>query len=89
MLNDFMVFIIIFSIVLFMITQGGQAMKFMFIMVRSLQLILHLPILRVIFPANVMMIIKVMIPTVCFDVLDQFDIWSNQNILEFDFQKHD
>ena len=72
-----------------MITQGGQAMKFMFIMVRSLQLILHLPILRVIFPANVMMIIKVMIPTVCFDVLDQFDIWSNQNILEFDFQKHD
>lgn len=72
-----MIAIMIFSILLFMVTQGGLAMKFMFIMVRSLQLILHLPLLRVIFPANVMLIIKIMIPTVAFDLIDQWDVWSH------------
>ena len=44
-LNSMMLVLLIVSIVLYVITSGGRAMKFMFIMVRALQIIMHLPII--------------------------------------------
>ena len=48
--------------------EGG--MDYQLIMIRSLQIILHLPILTVNFPANVMMIKAELIPYVMFDFLE-------------------
>ena len=76
-LNSFMIWIMVFSIILFLATQGGLSMKFMFIMVRTMQIILHLPIMRVLFPANTMLFVSVMIPTVGFDVLESFFDWES------------
>ena len=39
-------------------------------MLNSMQLIVHLPIMNVAFPANVMMILRVMMPVVMFDILE-------------------
>ena len=44
-LNSMMLILLIVSIVLYVITSGGRAMKFMFIMVRALQIIMHLPLI--------------------------------------------
>ena len=48
--------------------EGG--MDYQLIIIRSLQIILHLPILTVNFPANVMMIKVELIPYVMFDFLE-------------------
>lgn len=64
-------------------------MKFMFIMVRSMQMIIHLPMMLPIFPANVIMIIQLLNPTVSFDLLNSFFDWRDQNIFEMNFEKHD
>ena len=39
-------------------------------MLNSMQLIVHLPIMNVAFPANVMIILRVMMPVVMFDILE-------------------
>lgn len=78
-----------FSILLYVFTSGGRAMKFMFIMVRSLQMIIHLPMMLPLFPSNVIMIIYILIPTISFDFLNNFLDWESQDLMEFDFDKHD
>ena len=64
-------------------------MTHMFIMVRSLQVVLHLPIIRVIFPANVMLLISSLIPTIGFDLLEAFFDWEEQRVLRFNNDRHD
>ena len=54
------------------------AMVYMIAMVRSLQMILHLPLLKVILPGNVSMLFEIMIPIVMFDILDSS--WSTELI---------
>ena len=63
------------------VLSGG--MDYQLIMMRSLQIILHLPILFVVFPANVMMLKSELIPFVMFDYLENpygYDITSLVNI---------
>ena len=50
----------------------GRAMIAMLMMIRAMQLLFHLPLLRVIFPGNVMMIYNTVRPLVAFEVLDLF-----------------
>lgn len=88
-LNALMQGCLVFSVILYLITNGPRAMQFMFIMVRALQMILHLPMMTVLFPANVLTIIEIMIPTIGFDILDNFFDWEKQSILQFDFEKHE
>ena len=76
-LNSMMLALLIVSIVLYVITSGGRAMKFMFIMVRALQIIMHLPIIQVLFPANVMIIIRALFPTIGFDIMDSVLEWED------------
>ena len=54
------------------------AMVYMMAMVRSLQMILHLPLFKVILPGNVSMLFEIMIPIVMFDILDSS--WSTELI---------
>ena len=44
--------------------------------------------LRIILPANAMLIIQKLIPTVGFDLLNSYFDWTSQSVLEFDFDQH-
>jgi hypothetical protein len=46
------------------------AMTFMIINLRTLQMILHLPLVKVIVPGNVSMFFQAMIPIAMFDIFD-------------------
>jgi hypothetical protein len=49
------------------------SMTYMNAMIRSLQITLHLPMMRILFPANVMLLCSTIIPVVMFDVLENPD----------------
>ena len=49
-MNTFMLAVLIVSILLNLIGQG--CIEYMLLMIRSLQLVIHLPIMQVVFPAN-------------------------------------
>jgi len=49
----------------------------MFLMIRTLQLIIHLAFMKVILPANVMDMFIIMIPIVCFDIIDSKFDWED------------
>ena len=55
-------------------------------LIRTLQIILHLPILKVVVPANVNMYFSYMIPIVMFDILDSN--WTTEIVLDFEEDKH-
>ena len=53
-------------------------------MIRSLSIIIHLPIMRIIFPANLMVFYSVMIPITQFDIVDsKFEWEKDQKVLKF------
>ena len=47
---------------------GGS--KYMFYLIRALQLVVHFPIMRIILPGNVSMLMSIIMPIVMFDILD-------------------
>ena len=54
----------------------GGSLKYLFIFIRSLQLIVHLPIFMTVFPANALVVIKTLFPIASYD-LDLFGIdWT-------------
>ena len=55
---------------------------YMLMMIRSLQIVLHLPILKVLVPSNVSMVFGLIVEVVMFDVLDPE--WTTEYVLEFD-----
>ena len=54
-------------------------------LVRSLQLVLHLPILKIPFPPSVIMVFNHLIPVIMFDIFEYFEPF--QKLLSFDDQK--
>ena len=60
-------------------SNGSLSMRFMFIMNRSLQLIMHLPMLQIVFPGNAMLLITILIPVVGFDILETVLDWELLN----------
>ena len=44
------------------------------VLIRSLQLIVHLPIFSIVVPSNVIMLFRLLIPIVMFDLLEQFQL---------------
>jgi hypothetical protein len=61
-----LLFIISFLMSFFL--NGGY--DYMLRMLKTLQIIAHLPIMRVIFPANATMFLRILIPLVMFDILE-------------------
>ena len=49
---------------------GSDALEIMSLMLRSIQFVLHIPILQMYLPANVMMFYSAMLPVVCWDMLE-------------------
>ena len=83
---------LVISILLYLMTQGGQAANFMFMMVRSLQMIMHLPLFQIIFPANVMTTIQILIPAVSFDIMESllnWEVFEDYGYEAFEVQMHD
>lgn len=70
--------IISFSMNIFL--QG--AMYYMSALIRSLQIVLHLPIINIIIPGNVLMTFGYIFPVVMFDVLDPD--WTTNLVFSFD-----
>ena len=54
-------------------------------LVRSLQLVLHLPILKIWCPPSVIMVFNHLIPVIMFDIFEEFEPF--QKLLSFDDQK--
>jgi hypothetical protein len=52
---------------------GAGSLEYLINMINSLQMILHLPMLRIIVPPNVAGFFKVVLPIVMFDVLEGFE----------------
>ena len=63
------------------------AMQYMIAMIRSLQMILHIPILNVLIPGNVSMLFSIMVPIVMFDILDSS--YTSELVLTFDEEAQD
>ena len=55
---------------------GENTERYMFLMTRSLQLILHLPIMQVVLPANVIAYIASAINFVMFDIFFGYEVFS-------------
>ena len=62
------------------------SMTYMTIFLRSLQIILHLPLLRILVPSNVSMVVEIIFPVAMFDVIDPD--YSTKLFLDFDYQDH-
>jgi len=59
----------------------GGALYFM-LLIRSLQMVLHIPIFRVILPANTSMVFSYIISVAMFDFLEAD--WTTKLVLQFD-----
>jgi hypothetical protein len=58
-------------------TSFGRALTYMILMINTLQLVIHLPLFGIIFPANAMIYISNMMPIVMFDVLEGREWYEN------------
>mmetsp|Transcript_41185 Transcript_41185/g.62649 ORF Transcript_41185/g.62649 Transcript_41185/m.62649 type:complete len:111 (+) Transcript_41185:3922-4254(+) len=62
----------------------GGALSYMLLFIRSLQLIIHLPIFHVLMPANVILFYKSIMPFAKFDLLDNDMGLNAGTVLSFD-----
>lgn len=58
------------------------ALSFMIGWINTLQIIIHLPMLKILVPANVSLFFQLVIPIVTFDVIPPE--WSTEYIMEFE-----
>ena len=56
---------------------GDKALRVMQLMIRQYQFILHIPMLQLVMPANVMMLYGGVIPVACWDMLEGWIDWEN------------
>ena len=61
-------FLFLIALGLNVVFSGGS--KYMFFLIRALQLDIHFPIMRIILPGNVSMLMSIIMPIVMFDILD-------------------
>ena len=61
------------------------AMVYMVGLIRSLQMILHLPMMLIIILGNVSMIFEILVPFVMFDIMDSE--YSSELVMSFDDEK--
>jgi hypothetical protein len=56
-----------------LLMSGSEAMDYFISMINALQIVLHLPMLWIIMPGNVIIFFKIILPIVMFDVLNGLD----------------
>jgi len=64
---------------------GG--MLYFLTLIRSLQIVLHIPMLKVILPGNVSLFFSQVISVAMFDILDSD--WTTKKVLSFDEEKQE
>jgi hypothetical protein len=62
---------------------GDEALRVMQLMIRQYQFILHLPMLQLIMPANIMMLYGGVIPVACWDMLEGWIDWENVKFFSY------
>ena len=62
----------------------GGIMSYILLFIRTLQLILHIPIFNVVLPANVVLFFKTILPFAMFDVLDNDAGYDASLLMNFD-----
>lgn len=77
--------LLIVNFALNQVLSGGFV--YMLELIRTLQMILHLPIMRIIIPSNVSQLFSIIIPIAMFDILDAE--WTTELIFDFDEDKQD
>jgi hypothetical protein len=76
----------IFGGILNYIIIGRNPPKIFLMKMRYLQLIVNLPVMSIVLPANVIFCFKCIIPALMFDILDLFVDWSNITFIKFDYE---
>ena len=60
---------------------GEKSEQFFLLMIRPLQLILHLPIMLIVLPGNILSVFKILIKFAMFDILDSIWNCKNQSVI--------
>ena len=68
------------TFILNVLFSGG--MLYFLLLIRSLQIVLHIPMLKVILPGNVSLFFSQVISVAMFDILDSE--WTTKNVFRFD-----
>ena len=55
---------------------GSRASQYMFLMIRPLQLMVHLPLLTIAIPANTMVFLQYVVSVAMYDILSVFWNWT-------------
>ena len=63
-----LIWVLVIAVILNYFLPGG--VKYMMFLIRTLQIILHLPMMSIIVPGNVSMLIHNLFPVVMFDILE-------------------
>ena len=61
-----------------------QMMKYTMFLIRPLQLVLHLPLFRVVMPSNFSMLNGIIAPIMMFDILENEKGWDVTYLMKFD-----
>ena len=62
---------------MYVVAIGKAALRHMTMFVKILQLVIHLPFMSIVLPANIIFTFEVLTPVVSFDFLDQFIEWRD------------
>ncbi len=81
-MKNLMLMVLILGIMMNILGKG--CLEYMILFFRALQIVVHLPIMQVIFPANVLIFIEFIIKVVWFDILEGFSFFENLTFLKFD-----
>ena len=79
-----MYFLFALSILIHFLAKFDNSARVMFILIRALQLVIHMALISVIFQANLMNFFEIIIPIVQFDFIDEYLDWDRLKFLKFD-----
>ena len=69
---------------MFNVFMNEKMMKYMMFLIRPLQLILHMPLFRIVLPSNFSMLNNIIAPIMMFDILSNDKGWDVSLVLEYD-----
>ena len=78
-------FVILFFTGLAMTWTGSLSTGHMSLMVKTLQLIFHLPLFKLLIPPNVMILFSRVIPILCWDPIGEWIKWESQKYYAFTY----
>ena len=87
-LNRFTILLLVISLVTSFQSRNYLTSAIMKLMIHNMQLILYLAILQFNLPSNLTSFNKVFVSTISYDILDTIIDWERQDVLDFDYERH-